>query len=457
MEGQISEPLTFPAEDFSTSFFKKLPTDSRFLQNNYVKFTPNGSIEEDTIEFCLERYDAANIYLIQFATVKVQCVIVKENGSLPDKNTLVAPVNNILHSLFESVRLIVNDKCITSSASNYPYKAYVSNCLTYSTIAKLSQMKCEGYYEDTAKQMGPELNNTGFIERNNLFRKKFSSDEDYRPNGATFFGRILTDLVSCESGLPPNCKIKIEFDRSSDAFALMCEPTDNEKYRLKILNMCLYIPVGQLSQPVFQKISTIQAKEDVTIHFRRIEVRPFTLARGSEEYNSSNIFSDELPCRIAICFIETTAKNGNYHMNPFNFQRSWEVKKESLQDNERSDRENQLESRIKQLEQQIRTYFKKGKGRGKNSRPVDPIPGPSKRNSSSTRSIDSDLWTEDLQEETETFYIKKIDLTLNGSPIDQIDDLQSEDECMASFFRMYVNNGQMNTLYSCGITYEDFR
>ena len=165
MEGQLREALTFPAENYTGSFFKRLPSDSRFLQNSYTKFGPAGSIQDKTIEFCLDRYDAANIYLIQFATV-----IVKENGSLPSTDALVAPVNNVVHSLFESVRLIINDKPLTSSAGNYPYKAYITNCLTYSTVVKYSQLKCEGYYEDTSKIMGPSENNVGFIERNNLFR-----------------------------------------------------------------------------------------------------------------------------------------------------------------------------------------------------------------------------------------------------------------------------------------------
>ena len=72
-------------------------------------------------------------------------------------------------------------------------------------------------------------------------------------------------------------------------------------------------------------------------------------------------------------------------------------------------------------------------------------------------SVASEIWTDDLDDDEETFFLKNVELTLNGSLIDQIDDLQTEDECMASYFRMYFNNGQMNSLYSCGISYDDFR
>ena len=45
MEGQLREPLTFPAQRYAESFFRKLPEDSRFLQCTYQKFFPSSSID----------------------------------------------------------------------------------------------------------------------------------------------------------------------------------------------------------------------------------------------------------------------------------------------------------------------------------------------------------------------------------------------------------------------------
>jgi hypothetical protein len=177
----------------------------------------------------------------------------------------------------------------------------------------------EGWYSDAAHHMNGEKDNTGFLERCQLFRKKFSLQEEYRQDGATFMGRLLLDLSSASCGLPPSCKVKIELDRSSDEFFILSQSTDTEKYKVKILNICLIVPVAQLSQTVYNQISTLHAKEDVAIHYRRLEVRPFSLNRNSEEFNSNNLFVEEIPCRIAICFIETSSKNGKYHANPFNF------------------------------------------------------------------------------------------------------------------------------------------
>ena len=145
MESQLSEAGTFPAQVYAESFFSQLPTDARFLQCTYQKFMPSSSIDGKTIEFNLDRYDAANVYLIQDTNVEVTINITKSDGSLPANGTNIGPINNILHSLFESVRLTINDMPISVSPNNYPYKAYISNCLTYSTVVKSAQLACQGW------------------------------------------------------------------------------------------------------------------------------------------------------------------------------------------------------------------------------------------------------------------------------------------------------------------------
>lgn len=97
MEAQLSEALTFPVESYSSSFFSRLPADERFLQTTFQKFMPNGSIDAQTIDFSLERYDAGNVYLIQNACVKVQFAILKANNEVPDSGKLVGCCNNVLH------------------------------------------------------------------------------------------------------------------------------------------------------------------------------------------------------------------------------------------------------------------------------------------------------------------------------------------------------------------------
>ena len=72
----------------------------------------------------------------------------------------------------------------------------------------------------------------------------------------------------------------------------------------------------------------------------------------------------------------------------------------------------------------------------------------------------SDLFTEDLQPELpvvkKTVYIQKVDCQFNGNSIDSIEDKATVDQAMQQFWRMYYFNGQLNSLFSNGLTYSDF-
>jgi len=65
MEAQLQAAATFAAQSYSQSFFREVPTDSRFLQVQYTKFPPSTTVEADEIVFDLNRFDSANIYQIQ--------------------------------------------------------------------------------------------------------------------------------------------------------------------------------------------------------------------------------------------------------------------------------------------------------------------------------------------------------------------------------------------------------
>lgn len=96
------------------------------------------------------------------------------------------------------------------------------------------------------------------------------------------------NLVMCETGLPPNTKIRFEFEKSCDKFLVMSQTGDNESYKVKILNLCLHVPVAQMSLPVFNEINTVLSKEtdnEIAIHYRRIEIRHNTII-----YDYNNLF-----------------------------------------------------------------------------------------------------------------------------------------------------------------------
>lgn len=390
MEAQLNQPKTYGAQDYAQAFFREIPTDSRFLQNTFQKFPPSTSLATKTIEFNLSRFEAANVYQIQDTHLQVTIKITKADGNLPDTTKLVAPCNNVLHSLFEAIRVKVNDDLVAKNPSYYPYKAYITNCLTYDTLYKASQLGSEGYYQDTHTQMetpsGLTNDNTGLEERNNLFRKGHVQTGAYSPQGARFFGRLHIDLSSSTTGLPPGTKVCIELDRSSDDFVIMKRPDDTTVYKVVLMDCNLFVPVAQLSAPLFSEIGSTFSHQSMSIHFRRIEVKTLTLPKDKEEYNSDVLFSEDMPCRIIITFIESKSKTGDQKTNPFNFKRSWEKKTSAIEEEEPASlRERLLEEKLQSLQNKLDRFQslldidnemlnqieqfqgRKGTGRGKRS------------------------------------------------------------------------------------------
>jgi len=103
----------------------------------------------------------------------------------------------------------------------------------------------------------------------------------------------------------------------------------------------------------------------------------------------------------------------------------------------------------------------------------EPVPGPSRQKAqtsnsrykqfTSNSSRQSETWTEDQDGDpdppkplTKNVFIRRIDCYLNANPIDQIEDKQTEDECMQAYFRLFTHNGQMNSLYTNSISYNEF-
>ena len=156
MEGVQVSAASFPAQQFAQSFFRELPTDSRYLQYSFQQFSPSTSIEADTIVFDLNRFEAANLYMLNEACVEVRIKITKANGTKPDADKKVWPVNNILHSLFSIVRVLINDQPVVKQPDHYPFKAYIGTLLTYSLETKNAQLQAQGYFSD----LGNHFSNT---------------------------------------------------------------------------------------------------------------------------------------------------------------------------------------------------------------------------------------------------------------------------------------------------------
>lgn len=263
----------------------------------------------------------------------------------------------------------------------------------------------------------------------------------------------------------------------------MKEASDSEEYKIKITECNLYVPIAQASATVFNELSSILASKSVALHYRRTEIRPLAIPKEKEEFNSDNLFPDEVPCRLIFCFVEESAKKGDYLKSPFEFRRSWlvtetseagELSREDLLERELKD----LRAKFVNLEALTKSFLEDSTSRGKQTnvrQRKDSLPDSSLfgrlRSSFGTQGDNDSLASEagssvQLRDgpdptppvKTKHVYIKKVELRLNNSVIDQLDADETKNECVMSYYRFFNSSGfRENTPFTNSITYDDFR
>lgn len=108
----------------------------------------------------LQFQDPPRCYDISDALLSATVRITKEDGSLPNNNALVYPVNLSLLSAFESLELRVNDYSITQNTGYYGYRNYMLTLINHCESAKQSNLFLSGWLTDNYS----EENGIGDIE-----------------------------------------------------------------------------------------------------------------------------------------------------------------------------------------------------------------------------------------------------------------------------------------------------
>lgn len=194
--------------------------------------------------------------------------------------------------------------------------------------------------------------------------------------------------------------------------------------------------MAQLSLPVFNQLSTTFAEKSVQIHYRKTELREVSLPKDKVEYFSDNLFTDDVPCRVIVCFMKNERKLGNYQ-NPYEFRRFWDVSVPGIEF-ATFNREQFLEEKLLRLERTLQLVLEektlgKGKGRGKQSKSGNSSSFfsrfRSQQDRASTSSQQSGFDEVDDDDEqppppyseriggTKRIFVKKVELLLNGSPL----------------------------------------
>ena len=295
--------------------FSVPPTQIEMNKGFWESIDPVASVQtSDTIEFVY----AANpdVYTdLANSFIHVKAKITKANGANLDVDEQVGPVNLWLHSLFSQVFL--NNKLVTPSSTAYPYRAYIETILNYSKDAKGSQLTSALFSKDRSGKIDALNPVANAADVNTGLKERYAHSKESKM--VSMEGKIHSDLFAQDRYILGAVPIKLKLVRSSAAFSLV-STADPAAYKVVIEDCIFCVRRVNVSPTVI--MGHTEALKHMTAKYPtdRVECKVFSSPRRNYSGNQPNIFQGQIPDRLVIGMVDSTAFNGSFRKNPFNFK-----------------------------------------------------------------------------------------------------------------------------------------
>ena len=142
----------------------------------------------------------------------------------------VGLINNLGHSLWEQIVLLISDTKVTEISNNYAYKAMLETLVDKKTVLRLSCFK-KDHGNVTAEFPTATHPNSGLVARSRYFEggKK-----------VTLITCPRIDLCQQPRYIPDQCKMLLKLTPNKSSFVLMSDKNDAQ-YRFKIHSCTLMV------------------------------------------------------------------------------------------------------------------------------------------------------------------------------------------------------------------------
>jgi hypothetical protein len=295
-----------------TDLFTTPPTDTSITKRIIYEIYPPGRLDDGPIQLYApapdEEYTALILHCLELG-VRIK----KINGDHMDAadDDKVGFTNFPMHSLFSQVDVHIGDTLVTTSSNTYPYNAAIEKLLTYSEDVFDTQLTAELCYLDKPGQMESLANNDGFKKRTAYTN---------RSKLVTLRGSLHVPIMRQERHLLNKCSIKITLTPNNPKFYLMCANADANKYKVKIETAKLELTRLKMNPDVMNNHSMALQKKNAIYPIRRSVIKTFTIAQGTMQETKENLFTGNIPRRLVVALVESTAFAGVVSKNPFNFK-----------------------------------------------------------------------------------------------------------------------------------------
>src|SRR5438552_4903697 len=261
-----------------------LPPYQAELEESYQdKVATTGDTKQGPIEFNI----AGNNDLIDLSSIAlhVTAKITKGDGTIftadaSSAKVEVAFINNVLHSLFPDIIVMINDTIVEGGELQYIVKSMISTLFTYSSETMEKQLLASGFVKDQSGKMD-EVGNTGFISR-----KAWTS------GGASkeLYGKLFVDMFQQPRYLISNVRMRIKLIKAAYAFAISCH-INGERPKFVIESVKLYFKRVRPHPSTLQHIGTNLAR-GAMVHYpiNRVDIVTIPVAAASRDISKEQLF-----------------------------------------------------------------------------------------------------------------------------------------------------------------------
>jgi hypothetical protein len=267
--------------------------------NSNIEFmiSPNGSLYTD----------------LKRTRLHLKIKITKADGSNIAAGAHVGLINNALSSLFSQIDIYLQQKLV-SSVPYYPYQAYLHNLLNYGGDANNSQLQLQLFYKDTAGRFDSAVISGGQINGGFLSRSVFTAASSI----VDLEGPIFASICTLDKYILNGVEIKIKIMQTTNNFRLMSSTP--EEYKVEIIDATLKACRVAVSPSTIAGHDLALSKTPAVYNYTKTEMKTYTIAKGSYNFNIEEIFNGDIPSRLIVGFVSSEAFNGSYKLSPFNFK-----------------------------------------------------------------------------------------------------------------------------------------
>lgn len=299
-----------------TNLFEDVTYDVSIDNTNQFPIHPLHSVESKTapIQFNIKGNDV-NYLNFSESKLYIRCKIVDKDlrditYEADKTKSAYAPVNNFLHSMFESVSMSINDTEITQFSKYYPYRSYIETLLFKGKDHKKSVGQATCFYKSKDES---DVADPGWETRMKLADKSAVFE---------MIGRPHLDLLQQMKYIPPGVDINLTFNRSSDAFCIQTAGTSPPTgLQIQIIEAQFIITKHTLMNSVLMnQIKTWNSGKPVAYPMREIQMKTYNLPTGTISHYNETIISGYLPDRLILGLVDARNVHGSYETNPLIFQ-----------------------------------------------------------------------------------------------------------------------------------------